>query len=151
MPLYDRACTAEECGWRALDIWEHVSMPLVVCPDCGAPTARAWLTKAANVIGDEIDLVQTNGLRHPRRFRSRLEHQRWLKENGYRVKDTHVGDQGSDKSKYTESVAIMDPQTMANAIFLVTHRAMLDAAEPPDKPLNIRWYKSDGSGYEDEA
>lgn len=111
-------------------------MPLVACPECGAPTARAWLTKASNVIGDEIDITQVNGLRHPRRFRSRLEHQRWLKENGFRVKDTHVGDQGSDKSKFTQSAAIMDPQTLENARYLVTHRQMIDADEP-DEPLHV--------------
>ena len=115
-------------------------MPLVACPECGAPTARAWLSKASNVIGDEIDLIQTNGLRHPRRFTSRLEHQRWLKENGYRIKDTHVGEQGSDKSKYTQSAAIMDPQTLENARYLVTHRQMIDAEEP-DEPLNITWHE----------
>lgn len=96
----------------------------------------------STVIGDEVDFVQTNGLRHPRRFRSRLDHQRWLKENDYRVKDTQAGGQ---------SAAIVDPQTLENGRYLVMHRQMIDAAEPPDPPMNIRWYKSDGSGYEDEA
>jgi hypothetical protein len=98
------------------------------------------LTKAAAIQGDECDFVQTNGARHPIHFRSRAEHRRWLKENGYRIKDTHVGDQGSDKSQYTQSAAIMDPQTLENARYLVTHRQMIDAEEP-DEPLNITWHE----------
>lgn len=95
----------------------------------------------ATVIGDEIDEWQVNGARHPIHFRSRLARARWRKENGYRVYDTKAGGQ---------SAAIMCPQTMENGRYLVTNRQMIDAAEV-DEPLNIRWYKSDGSGYEDEA
>ncbi len=96
----------------------------------------------STVVGDEVDFVQVNGLPQPRRFRSRLEHQRWLKEQGYRVYDTHVGEQGSDKSRHTRSAAIMDPQTLENGRYLVTHRAMIDAKEP-DEPLHIRWVDED--------
>lgn len=113
-------------------------MPLVACPDCGAPTRRAWLSKAAAIVGDEMDHVQVNGLREPRRFRSKQEHKRWLKEAGYEIRDGHAPMPGTDKSKHGISWATMDPQTLENARYLVTHRQMIDAEEP-DEPLHIRW------------
>ncbi len=133
MPLYDRKCA--DCAWVALDVWERVSMPLVVCPDCGAPTHRAWLTKASAVIGDEIDITQVNGAKDPIRFRSRLERQRWLKANGYREVDKQVGT--------SKSARIMDPYTLEAGRYLVMHRQMIDAAEEPDAPLDIRWLDED--------
>ena len=90
----------------------------------------------SSVVGDEIDVWQMNGTRHPIHFRSRLERARWRKEHGYRVYDPHIGDPGSDKSKHTRSSAIMDPQTLENGRYLVTHRAMIDPEEP-DEPLHV--------------
>ncbi len=83
----------------------------------------------ATVVGDEIDVWQVNGTRHPIHFRSRLERARWRKEHGYRVYDTGAGGQ---------SAAITDAQTLENGRYLVTHRQMIDAEEP-DVPLRIRW------------
>lgn len=90
------------------------------------------------VIGDEMDHVQVNGLKHPRRFTSKQEHKRWLKEHGYRIYDTHEGDQGSDKNKFTTRLATMDPQTLKNAQELVTRAASAPATRSADDaPIGI--------------
>lgn len=135
MPLYDRRCS---CGWTAIDVWESVSVPEHACPDCGLQTERAWLTKFAAVVGDECDFVQTNGLKFPRRFQSKQEFKRWLKDNHYAVHDTHRGQDGSDKSPFTKSWAqAYDPVTAENVKILL-ERAFLQPAGREEPPLNMR-------------
>ena len=85
------------------------------------------------MIGDECDFVSRNGEKKPIRFRSKLEHRRWLKEHGYRIKDDHVGAQGSDKNKFTQRWAAMDPQTMKNAMELVARAALEPARGSGDE------------------
>lgn len=129
MPRYDRKC--RDCAWLSYDVWEPAEAPIVPCPDCGAPTERAWL-QAASVIGDEIDHVQRNGTKRPIRFRSRLERNRWLKANGYRELDT-------EESKGARSADCMDPVTMANAAALVARAASAPATwrDPDHAPIGI--------------
>ena len=94
----------------------------------------------STVVGDEIDEWQVMGTKHPIHFRSRIERARWRKEHGYRVYDTHVGEQGSDKSKHTRSWATHDPVTAENVRILIErafHAGVPDEADDP--PLNIRW------------
>jgi hypothetical protein len=94
-----------------------------------------------------MDLRATNGVQwnDPRReadgtvrFTSKQDYKRWLADHGYEIRDHHVPLQGSDKSPHGKSWATMDPQTLDNARYLVTHRQIIDAEEP-DEPLNIRW------------
>ncbi len=136
MPLYDRQC-GSACGWQALDVWEAVDAPHGVCPACGADTARAWLTRASSVIGDECDFTTRNGEKTPVRFRSKIEHRRWMKERGLVIMDTHVGAPGSDKSKFTQRAALMDPQTLANATALVSRSGSKGWRDPDKSPLGI--------------
>jgi len=75
----------------------------------------------AYVHGDECDFVQTNGLRHPRRFRSKQEWDLWRKQNHYEVK--HKWD-GTDR------------QTMENVRILM-ERAFGQSSEPePDMHIS---------------
>src|SRR5207245_8295763 len=89
MPTYDRLCFA--CGWVAVDVLEPMCCDPSPCPECGAVTERAWLTKPPNVVGDEVDFVSRNGEKHPVRFRSRADHRRWLNEKGLRIQDDKSG------------------------------------------------------------
>lgn len=147
MPLYDRLCG---CGWQAIDCWESVNVTDVLCPLCGSKTDRAWLTKASAVIGDECDFVSHNGESQPIRFRSRAEHRRWLKEKGYRIKDEHKGEPGSDKSKHTSNwAAAYDPYTAENVRILI-ERAFHQTADPAEEPIqmNIRTYTGEMTAAE---
>lgn len=136
MPFFDRRC--ESCGTEVYDVLEPSNAPVVLCGECGEPTVRAWLTKPAYVIGDEMDHTQINGLKHPRRFTSKQEHARWMKANGFRIKDDHVGSQGSDKNKFTQRWAGMDPQTLKNAQDLVARAASAPAtSSEEDGPRGI--------------
>ncbi len=126
MPLFDRVCSS--CAWSEVDVWEPVYVdPPPSCPQCGAATARAWLTKPPAVVGDEMDHLQVNGLATPRRFRSKQEHKRWQKESGWVVKDTHVAPNGSDRSKFTTDWSrSYDPFT-ANNVRILLERAFHQA------------------------
>ncbi len=135
MPLYDRRC--ESCGTERYDLMEPVEAPPVLCLDCGEPTVRAWLGKGASVVGDEMDHVQINGLKEPRRFTSKQEHSRWLKANGFRINDAHVGAQGSDKNKFTTRSVTMDPVTLANATELVNRTASIPAKGAGGEELGL--------------
>ena len=126
MPRYDRKC--QDCAWTAIDLWEPSDSPRVSCPDCGAPTERAWLQPAA-ILRDEIDLVQHNGTKDPIRFRSRIERNRWLKQHYYR-------ESGDGTSKGSKSGACMDPQTQMNAASLVA-RASAEPAKVQRDPSRV--------------
>lgn len=135
MPLFDRRCVS--CDWTAIDIWEPVSAPNCPCPVCGTSTERAWLTKATTVVVDECDFVQHNGLKHPRRFRSKQEFKRWLRENHYAVHDTHRGENDTDKSRFTKSWAqAYDPQTAENVRILL-ERAFSQPVGRSEPPLDM--------------
>lgn len=138
MPLYDRQCA---CGWREIDRWETVTCDAVPCPSCGAATERAWLTRASTVIGDEIDFVQHNGTKDPIRFRSRAAFKHWLKEHGYHIRDSHIPEAGSDKSKFTTNwAASYDPYTAENVRILL-ERQFTAGSKPEEPPItwNIHW------------
>lgn len=130
MPRYDRKCP--DCAWTAFDVWEASDAPHVLCPDCGAPTERAWL-QPASVLSDEIDMVQHNGTKTPIHFRSRIERNRWLKANHYR-------ECGDGDSKGSKSGDCMDPVTMANAAELVARAATAPTRsyrDPSKAPIGI--------------
>lgn len=118
-----------------MNLWERPD-DRRLCDDCGEPTERAWF-KSANVIGDEMHHLQINGTKTPILFTSKLEHKRWLKQNGYRINDGHVGEQGSDKNKHTTRLATMDPQTLANAKALIDRTAALPAKGAGGEELGL--------------
>lgn len=119
----------------------------MTCEKCGAelqvgdyPFCRGrqddHVPGSAVVVGDECDFVQTNGLKHPRRFQSKLEFKRWLKENDFQVKDTHVAPLDSDKSPHTSNWGSrMDPYT-ANNVRILMERAFATPSRE-DEPLNM--------------
>lgn len=103
----------------------------MLCGDCGEPTDRAWLSKPANVIGDECDFTQHNGTKIPIRFRSRREHRLWLKKNGYRILDDKT-------AKGSKSADCMDPYTLAAATALVSRDSRASGWRDPSKaPIGI--------------
>lgn len=137
MPTYDRLCHG--CGWVGIDVIEPIDAGVVACPSCEKPTVRAWLTKPANVIGDECDFVSRNGEKHPVRFRSKLEHKRWLKEKGWEIKDEHKGLQGSDKSPHTTKWEGGGKEWLANAEALAQRHGGIGAKEPEDDAFHVTW------------
>lgn len=128
MPFYDRLCAA--CGATEIDSFEPMVAPVVLCGTCGSPTVRAWLTTPANILRDEIDMVQHNGAKRPIHFRSRLARNRWLKANGYR----EVGD---GTSKGSASVACIDARMLANATELVSRTNNAGWRDPDQAPIGI--------------
>ena len=139
MPFYDRIC---HCGWTAIDVLEAIET-VHACPDCGMQTERAWLTKPSNVIGDECDFVSHNGEKQPVRFRSKAEHKRWLKERGWRIKDDHVGEQGTDKSRFTSRWAGGGKQWLADAEALAQRHGASVGKDPGDEPVHVTFTTGD--------
>lgn len=86
LKYYDRACP--HCGTETIDSFEPSDAPVILCDQCGEPTERLW-RKSANVIGDEMDAVITNGSKTPWRCRFRGDYKNFLKQHGYRVHDTN--------------------------------------------------------------
>jgi putative FmdB family regulatory protein len=148
MPNYDRLCPS--CGWVAVDVLEPIAAPPVACPDCGAETQRVWLSAPPNVIGDEMDHVQVNGLRHPRRFRSKQEHKRWLKAEGFVIKDEHKPLVGTDKSPHSTRWASGGKQWLADAEALAQRNGTAEGIIPEEEHhWHIRW--SEGTLSKEEA
>ena len=58
-----------------------------------------------NVIGDECDITIKHGIcwddGTPRRYRSKVEMKRVMKEKGLENKVEHLGENGTDKSRFT--------------------------------------------------
>lgn len=140
MPLFDRLCP--HCGWQAIDVWEKPQAPAVACPECGGETRRAWLTRAAAVIGDEMDHTQVNGTREPIHFTSKQERKRWLKEQGYRENDAHVGQNGTDKSTLSTKWVTGGKQWLADAETLAQRHGTFKGNQPepdPSSEFHITW------------
>jgi hypothetical protein len=70
-------------------------------PLCGGRNSHGFPIKGLTVVGDEIDEVIENMAPEPIHFTSRAEKRRYMKEHGIREKVRHVGEQGSDKSRFT--------------------------------------------------
>lgn len=94
MPRYDVTCSNGH-EREIVTRWDDWRYP---CPECGHETRRIWKASAA-VRGDECDFYDPN---FERRFTSRAEHDRVLKEHGLVRKVRHVGGKGSDKSAHTQ-------------------------------------------------
>lgn len=139
--MFDRGCTI--CGWQVEDVLEPVAAPIIACPVCDASTERLWFSKASNVIGDECQFTQTNGLRHPREFRSKQEHRRWLKENGFLVKDSHATMDGTDKAEHTTAWTAGGAAWLKAAEELArrNHNGQFVGNDPalPDVQFPVRW------------
>lgn len=136
MPFYDRTCTA--CDYCIIDVLEPVYADNTSCPDCGQPTARAWMSAPPNVIGDECDFVTRNGEKNPRRFRHKSEHRRWLKENHFIVKDEAVsGD------KHTKTWTAGGKQWLADAEALAMRNGSASGLVP-EQDINLNVTFSEG-------
>lgn len=102
--MYDRICKNNH---KLIDCLEPITAPEVRCPECFEPTDRAWLSKPAAVIGDDIPggLVIRHGVcwpdGSPRKFYSKSEIARVAKELGVVNYVEHVTAPGTDKSKET--------------------------------------------------
>jgi hypothetical protein len=95
-----------------------------------------------------MDHLQINGLKEPRRFRSKAERKRALKEAGFVEANCHVPRYGSDKGLDTTNWAAQyDPYTAANVKELL-ERAFQQTPEPAVKPLNIRWHEDESQPWE---
>lgn len=115
---------------------------------CGEPTERAWITKPPNAIGDEMDHLQVNGLKEPRRFRSKQEHKRWLNEVGLEVKDCHCpmpgGDTDQHSSKWSAGGGTHWLEN-AEALALRNHNGEFAGNDPDGAEAHfpIRWANED--------
>lgn len=99
MPKYDFVCPA---GHEQ----ENVIVPYGTrppCPNCGGATEIIWKSSFPNIINDDVPGGFTihNMSAQPETFYSKSEHRRRVKELGLTVRDTHVGQDGTDKSKFT--------------------------------------------------
>ena len=104
MPFYDLTC---ENGHVQIDVMEPVNRPMTMCPQCGAETQRVWLSKPANIVGDEIPggywvkhgICNEDGT--PRKYYSKSEMRREAERRGLVNRVEHVGTRDGDKSKHT--------------------------------------------------
>ncbi len=87
----------------------------------------------ANVIGDECDITQENGFRHPRHFTSKLERARALKEAGLHEVVRNAG----PDDKHCRPWNTIDPQTLENGRILVSRPGALKGNDDPP-PVNMR-------------
>ena len=110
------------------------------CPTCDRPLrVGEWPFcphgfGTTSVIGDECDFVSHNGETQPVRFRSKQEHRRWLKQHGYRIKDDHVGQQGSDKSPFSSRSAAITQKTLDDARIMLERGARTTTDDVPRGP-----------------
>ena len=137
MPFYDRRCPV--CETTQIDEFEPVEAPKVPCGQCGEPTERAWLSKPANVIGDELWHLQVNGVNQPTQVYSKSERKRLLKANGWREKDDYAPVQGSDKDKFgSVRWAAIAPETLAGAKAMLERNSSSSGWRDPNKaPIGI--------------
>lgn len=104
MPMYDRICPNKH---EMIDCWEPITIPEVACKECGEPTERAWLSKPAAVIGDDIPggVWMRHGVCNedgsPRKYYSKSEIAAEAKRRGLVNYVEHRPLPGSDKSKHT--------------------------------------------------
>lgn len=131
MPMYDRHCFV--CGTTRLDCWEPVTCEGADC--CGLPMQRVFTTRATNVIGDECDITQENGFRHPRHFTSKIERLRALKEAGLREVVKNAG----PDDKHCRPWMAMDAHTLENAKALVSRNGTAKASEDAPPKMHIRY------------
>lgn len=94
--------------------------------------------QAGGVNGDECDFIQENGLKHPRRFRSKQEFKRWLDANSYENKVCNAG----PHDKIVARMVTMDAYTMWAAEQLATRNGGSkgkDVASDPTGGLQVSW------------
>lgn len=104
MPMYDRVCPD---GHTMIDCWEKIDTTDVPCNECHKMTERTWLSKPANVIGDDIPggiwirhgLCNEDG--SPRKYYSKSEIATEAKKRDLVQAIRHAPEPGSDKSKHT--------------------------------------------------
>ncbi len=92
-------------------------------------------------IGDECDIWQENGFRHPRHFTSKKERTRALAANGLEEQIRHVTVPGTDKSPYTTdwSKGSIDAYTLESARVLMSRNGSSQGNDPEPEPIPIQW------------
>ena len=104
MPIYDKECTA--CKRVESDVYEPITAPVAACA-CGGQMVRApWRSmKSANVISDECDVMIQHGICNddgtPRHYTSKADMRREAERRGLENHVVHIGERGSDKSRFT--------------------------------------------------
>ena len=105
--MYDLLCP--RCKAQRIDVLQPIDAPDEWCAQCFDKgrlqvMQRAWLTKPANVIGDECDVWVRHGICNPdgspKRYRSKSEMHRAGKEKHLENRVEHIT-VDSDKSKHT--------------------------------------------------
>lgn len=140
MPMYDRHCA--DCGTTRLDCWEPVTCDAPLCYLCLTPMDRVFTGKASNVIGDECEITQENGFRHPRRFTSKIERRRALKEAGLQEVVKNAG----PDDKHCRPWVAMDAHTLENARILVSRNGTARATTAAPEKLHISFVAGEGIG-----
>lgn len=90
-------------------------------------------------IGDECDIWQENGFRHPQHFTSKKARLRALAAAG---KEERVCNAGIH-DKHVARWVTMDPQTLKNAQELVSRNGAYAGNDPEPEPLQVTWQVRD--------
>lgn len=125
-----------------------------LCTVCGLPievgdypcitTARPHQRGINGAIGDECDIWQENGFRHPRHFSHKSELKRALAAEGKEIQVRHRTLPGTDKSPFTTDWSRgIDPYTMAAATALMSRNGGAQGNDPAPEPLTVKWQVRD--------
>ena len=126
-----------------------------LCTVCGLPievgdypcitVARPHQRGINGAIGDECDIWQENGFRHPRHFSHKSELTRALAAVGKEITVRHRPLPGTDKSPFTTdwSKGSIDAQTLDNARVLMSRNGTAEGNDPEPEPLNVKWQVRD--------
>lgn len=135
MPMYDYRC--EQCG-TVYDLLRPIGTEKIECPGCGSLVyaERVWLSKPAAVIGDECDITQENGFRHPQHFRSKSARRKALQAGGLEEMVRHVGVPGTDRSPETSNWAAIAPGTLEGARLMLERVAGVRSADQIEEEVD---------------
>ena len=134
MPMYDRRCTS--CDWTDHDRFEHRSHEALACPACGAASERFcdFGSGSANIVRDEIPggMLIENLTPEPIRVYHKSEKRRIMDALGVEEFVRHQPEQGTDKSKHTQSWAVGVPLDEMERIALMLERVQVGAESVRD-------------------
>ena len=100
MPVFDHRCHVCHYIFEAFE-WSHEK---ICCKKCGAATEHIWLPgQSPTVIDDSIPggMVIENIGPTPQKFYSKSDYRAAVAAAGLKPLVRHVGEPGSDKSKFT--------------------------------------------------
>lgn len=99
MPLFDFRCQSCQHVFEAFSKYDDRPS----CPLCQSGTEKIWIGRSTAIVPDGVPggFVIENLDTEPRTFYSKSEYRNELKARGLRIRDRHVGLQGSDRSPHT--------------------------------------------------